>query len=260
MKITPREIFAGFLTFLLCFSVATAQTVKAPSFDVVSIHPSDPNNYKWNYREYPDRVAITGATVRTLVADAYGKELANVLGGPKWIDSERYDVTATFDESLMAKLHQLSNRDRMDQIFLMLRTVMEQRFGLTTRHETRDAPVYLLVIAKDGPKFDLAPPPKNETEAREVGARYNGHLWKVNREPMSFLAIQLSRYREVGRNVIDQTGLTGEYRFDFDWTSKPDPDESFYTALDEQLGLKLTPAKRPVDYLVIDHIDRPAEN
>lgn len=208
----------------------------------------------------PDRVALTGANARTLVADAYGKDLPNVLGGPAWIDSQQYDVNATFEESFAAKLSSLSPKDRMDQIFLMLRSAIEQRFGLKTHDETRVVPVYALLVAKGGPKFGAAPPLVSAEVAHEVRAKYNGHLWTVSREPMSFLALQLSRVPDVGRNVIDQTGLKGDYRFNFDWSSKTDPDVSVFTALKEQLGLTLEPTKSPVDFLVIDSIERPSEN
>ena len=205
-------------------------------------------------------MALTGANARTLVADAYGKDLPNVLGGPAWINSEKYDVTATFGESVAAKLAVLSPKDRMDQIFLMLRSAMKERFGLIVHHEMREAPVYELVLAKGGPKFGPAPLPANEVEARKVGTKYNGHLWTVNREPMSFLALQLSRIPEVGRNVIDRTGLKGDYRFNFDWSSTPNPDMSVFTAVTEQLGLALKPTKAPIDFLVIDQIEHPSEN
>jgi uncharacterized protein (TIGR03435 family) len=148
----------------------------------------------------------------------------------------------------------------MDQILVMLRPVMEQRFGLVVHHETRQVSVYALVISKGGPKFGVAPPVATEAEAQEVGAKYNGHLWTVSREPMSFLALQLSRIPDIGRNVIDQTGLKGDYRFNFDWSAKTDPDVSVFTAVKEQLGLTLEPTKSPVDFLVIDHIERPSEN
>ena len=85
-------------------------------------------------------------------------------------------MTATFGESVAAKLAVLSPKDRMDQIFLMLRSAMKERFGLIVHHEMREAPVYELVLAKGGPKFGPAPLPANEVEAREVGAKYNGAL------------------------------------------------------------------------------------
>ncbi len=255
-------VSTGFLSaFLWCTPLlVSAQATLEPSFEVVSIRPSGPGPHSWNLNVSPDRVTLTGANARTLVADAYGKDLPNVLGGPAWIDSEQYDVYATLGDSVAAKLAPLLPKDRTDQIFLMLRTALEQRFGLKVHHEAREVPVYALVLAKGGPKFGLAPATPSEAEAREGGARYNGHLWTVNREPMSFLALQLSRIPDVGRNVVDRTGLKGDYQFNFDWSSKTDTDVSVFTAVKEQLGLTLEPARSPIDFLVIDQIERPSEN
>ena len=77
---------------------------------------------------------------------------------------------------------------------------------------------------------------------------------------MSFLALQLSRVPEVGRAVVDHTGLAGEYTWNFDWSAKTHPDESVFTAITEQLGLKLEPTRTPVDFVVIDDIQRPSAN
>ena len=207
-----------------------------------------------------DRMTLTGVNARVLVADAYGMDLSNIVGGPSWIDGEKYDVTATFGDVLMAKLATVTPQQRSDQIFAMLRSVLVQRFGLLLHHEAREVPAYALVLAKGGPKFGLAPPPANQAEASQVGAKYNGHLWTVNREPLTFLALQLSRMPAVGRRVVDQTGLKGDYRFNFDDPSKTDPDLSVFTALTEQLGLMLKPTKAPDDFIVIDHIEHPSAN
>jgi uncharacterized protein (TIGR03435 family) len=257
-----RTVVTRLLSTLLCCApiLASAQAAPPPAFEVVSIRPSGPGFHGWNMNVAPDRVSLTGASARTLVADAYGFDIPNVVGGPAWIDAEQYDINATFGESVAAKLAPLSPNDRRDQIFLMLRTAMEQRFGLTTHHEAREVPVYALVVAKGGPKFGPAQPAATEAEAHEVAARYNGHLWTINREPMTFFALQLSRIPDVGRNVIDRTGLKGDYKFNFDWPSRTDPDVSVFTAIKEQLGLALEPAKSPVDFLVIDSIQRPSEN
>lgn len=205
---------------------------------------------------------LLSASVKTLIADAYGAEIRNIFGGPDWIKSEHYDINATFGDSVSEKLARLSAVDRRDQIFLMLRSAMEQRFGLKIKHEQREVPVFALVVTKGGPRFRAAPPPADEAESRDYGAKITGHLWAVSREPMSYLALMLSRNPEVGRNVIDQTGLSGNYRynFDFDPASKADPDASVFTALQEQLGLKLVPTKATIDVLVIDSIEHPSEN
>jgi uncharacterized protein (TIGR03435 family) len=254
-------MFAGLLSASLwCApSGVGAQTVAEASFDVVSIRPSGPDT-KWSFKDAVDRMTLTGVNARTLVADAYGMDLPKIVGGPAWIDAEQYDVTATFGDALMAKLAAVSPKERSPQIFAMLRSVMVQRFGLALHHEAREVPTYALVLAKGGPKFGPAPSPTNATEASAVGAKYNGHLWTVSREPITFLALQLSRIPEVGRTVIDQTGLKGDYRFTFDVPSKTDPDLSVFTALTEQLGLTLKPTKAPADFIVIDHIERPSAN
>jgi len=254
-------IFTGLLSACLwCASSGVgAQTVAEPSFDVVSIRLSGPGT-RWSMKDSGDRMTLTGCNARVLVADAYGLDLPNIVGGPAWIDAEQYDVTATFGDALMAKLATVSPQERSPLIFTMLRSVVGQRFGIVLHHEAREVPAYALVLAKGGPKFGPAPPPANEAEANEVGAKYNGHLWTVNREPMTFLALQLSRIPEVGRKVIDQTGLEGKYRFNFDVPSTTDPDLSVFTALTEQLGLTLKPTKAPADFIVIDHIERPSAN
>ena len=255
------RLIPSLLIVLWCgCSVARAQAAPEFPFEVVSIRPSAPDAHRWGYRELPDRMALTGANVWTLVADAYGKDLPNVVGGPAWIKSEYYDVNATFSEAARAKVAALSPKDRINEILRMLQPVLEQRFGLKVHHEMREVPVYALVVAKGGPKFGPAPPPANAGEARASGAAYNGHLWTIRREPMSFLALQLSRIPEVGRNVVDRTGLNGDYALNFDWSAKLNPDESVFTAITEQLGLKLEPTKAPVDFLVIDEIQRPSEN
>jgi uncharacterized protein (TIGR03435 family) len=264
---TPRvthavrgAINAGIILFALSIPLLVrAQTGPAASFEVVSIHPSAPGT-GWNYRELKDGMTLTGATVRVLIADAYGLDTPNIVGGPSWIDSTKYDVNAKFDQAVAAKLSPLSPQERVKQILAMLRPVLAERFGLKAHPEMRVKRAYALVLAKGAPKFGPAPFASGVVDQHEVQASYNGHQWTVNREPMSFLALQLSRIPDVGRNVIDQTGLKGDYKFTFDWSSKTDPDVSVFTALEEQLGLKLEPAKAPVDVFVIDHIEQPSEN
>jgi uncharacterized protein (TIGR03435 family) len=261
MKFIGRlAISTGLLSAtLLCVTFEVgAQTIAEPSFDVVSIRLSVPGQ-RWSFKDGVDRMTLTGVNARVLVAEAYGMKLANTVGGPAWIDGDQYDVTATFGDALMAKLAAVPPLQRTDQILAMLRSVLEQRFGLVVHHEARQVPGYALVVAKGGPKFAPAPPP-TKAEVSDAGAKYNGHLWTVSREPMTFLAIQLSRIPEVGRDVIDQTGLRGDYRFNFDDPSKTEPDLSIFTALTEQLGLTLKPTKASDDFIVIDHIERPSAN
>jgi uncharacterized protein (TIGR03435 family) len=246
---------AALLLASLTPSVGRAQTVSTPSFEVVTIRPTAEDT-RWAYKQSPDEMELTGVTARILVADAYG--LDNIVGGPAWIDSMKYVVHAKFDPSVAAKLASLSYQDRMNQNLAMLRPVLEERLALKTHSESQEKKAYALVLAKGGPKF--SPAPSGAADPNERTASYDGHQWTVNREPMSFLALQLSRIPDVGRNVVDQTGLKGDYKFTFDWSAKLNLDISVFTALEEQLGLKLEPTKAPVEVLVIDHIAPPSEN
>jgi uncharacterized protein (TIGR03435 family) len=252
----------GFAFLLLLFAfhsgIATAQAVSnEPSFEVVSIRPTAPDQQRWAYREFPDRVTLR-ANVWALIADAYGTQLRNIVGGPGWIKSEYYDVNATFGEEVTAKLATLSPHDRMNEIMHMLQPVLQQRFGLKAHHETREVPVFALVLAKGGPKFSPATPPQNAADIPRLA--FNGHQYTFHRAPMSMVALGLSQIPQVGREVIDQTGLTGGYTFSFDWSAKTNPDESVFTAITDQLGLKLEPTKAPVDFVIVDDIQRPSEN
>jgi uncharacterized protein (TIGR03435 family) len=258
-RLNRATVIAALLFAALNPSLVRAQAAPAPSFEVVSIYPSAEGT-RWNYQVVGNRMTLAGVSVRVLVADAYGLEPANIVGGPAWIDSTKYDVNAKLEDADAARLSLLSPQTRMNQVLVMLRPVVEQRFGLKARFETREMRAYALLLAKGGPKFSAAPAAPSVVDQHEIKASYNGHRWTVNREPMSFLALQLSRIPEVGRNVVDQTGLKGDYKFTFDEPSKTDPDLSVFTALEEQLGLKLEPAKAPVQVLVIDQIEWPSEN
>jgi uncharacterized protein (TIGR03435 family) len=257
----PRYSSVAGFSALLLSSLAPlsgrAQTVTTPSFEVVTIRPTPPET-RWAYKQLPDEIELTGVTAKVLVADAYGFDTPNIIGSPTWADSTKYVVHAKFDESVASKFASLSYQDKMDQILTMLRPVLEERLALKTHAEKREVKVYALMLAKGGPKFN--PAPSGVADPQERAASYNGHQWIVNREPMSFLALQLSRIPDVGRNVIDQTGLKGDYKFKFDWSSKLNPDISVFTALKEQLGLKLEPTKDFVGVLIIDHIAPPSGN
>jgi uncharacterized protein (TIGR03435 family) len=146
----------------------------------------------------------------------------------------------------------------MNEIMHMLQPVLQQRFGLKAHHETREVPVFALELAKGGPKFSPAPPPANAADIPRLA--FNGHGYTFHRSSMTNVAMALSQIPEVGRPAIDHTGLVDGYTFTFDWSAKTHPDESVFTAIKDQLGLKLEPSKAPVDFVVIEDIQRPSEN
>jgi uncharacterized protein (TIGR03435 family) len=148
----------------------------------------------------------------------------------------------------------------------MMRTLLEDRFQLKFHWETRTMPVFDLVVTKGGPKFAHA------TETEKSGAQRNSGQITISKGTVAGLASTLSNI--LGRRVLDKTGLTGDYDMTLKWTPDdyqaaplrpngppPDPNSpSIFTALREQLGLKLGSTKGPVDVVVIDSVSRPTEN
>jgi uncharacterized protein (TIGR03435 family) len=261
-----------------------AQPTVRPQFEVASVKPSF-NRSVQNVRPLPGRLTAD-ATLPILIQYAYGVQPFQVVDGPGWIPSERYQIDAKADGN--------ANRDRM---FLMLQSLLEDRFQLKTHRETRDLPVYALVAAKGGPR--LAPPKEGdcldsaasaewagagrmaapgEVEPAKVrcgsagvslsaaGARIQG-----GKVAMPELVRMLSR--ALGRSVIDRTGFMGLFDLQLDFVADettpamppPPPDSgmsgpSLPQALREQLGLQLESTKGPVEVIVVDHAERPSAN
>jgi uncharacterized protein (TIGR03435 family) len=215
-------------------------------FDVAAIKLSDPTHVGAQiFTPGPGRLAVMTATLKDLVAFAYQVRTYQVTKGPGWFDAEKFDITAKTDEQATS-----------DQLKLMLEALLADRFQLSFHREIKETPVYDLVVAKDGPKL-------KEVEKPGLGVGIGRSQLNGKGAPLSILASTLSD--KVQRNVRDKTGLTGYYEFTLKWTpdSAP-PDEraepDLFTALREQIGLKLEPAKGPVEILVVDRAVKPTEN
>lgn len=251
-----------------------------PSFEVASIKLSRARS---PFTIQP-ALYISGdfcATDRTigLIESAYGHSDSplnpgQVSGGPDWIKSEVFDIEAKVEDSLVrGEWKRLSLDEQRNQVLLMLRSLLADRFKLRVRHETKELPVYALVLAKNGPKFA-----EDNTPSKywRIEGRGPGKIAAIS-VAFSWFAGFFSGLPELGgRIVLDKTGLQGRYSFTFQWKpenpaakggqsadSTPLSDSSgpsLFTALQEQLGLELVSTKAPVDVLVIDHIERPSEN
>lgn len=212
-------------------------------------------------------------TLKMLMATAYRVQQFQISGGPGWIDSDRFDVEGKADD-LNASFEQLR---------LMLQSLLEDRFQLKLHRETREASVYTLVVAKDGPRIKLSsdqtspdlngPVPAGAGPGRGA-IRIGAGSLIGNAATLALFSRMLSQ--RLDRMVIDKTGLTGRYDFQLKWTpdgweSNQDPagnplpstnvlGASVFTAIQEQMGLKLAAARSPVEVLVVDHAERPAGN
>lgn len=237
---------------------AQAQTATTPAIEVSTVKRSD---YPGRLIGLPGPTLTTrGTTLKDMILWSYSLHPSQVLGGPGWVDTDKYDVVAKPEGGGLLD---------GEQIKAMLRTLMADRFQLKLRHETKELPVYALTIGKNGPKM------KARTEG-DGGAAFTlligGPRWPVRNAPMAQM-VSVLQMVVLDRPVLDKTGLTGKFDFDLVWTpdetqfggkgsSMPaDPNApNIFTAFQEQLGLKLEPQKAPVDVLVIDGVERPSQN
>ena len=280
-----------FLSSVVMVATALAQTPeRLPSFEVASVKRNTSGDSRAPMRTQPGgRFVATNVLLKFLIADAFGmadpQSLINsrILGGPDWIDSERYDINAKANTEFKP-----SPDGPARELLLMIRSLIEERFKLKAHRETRELPVYELVVARAdrrlGPEMrkpaadcDAAiaagiPPPRQHGEPPPCGLMGGPARTIAGGATMRQLAANLSVRLE--RLVFDKTGLAGRFAFNLAWTpdrmptADPAPGippidpngPSLFTALQEQLGLKLEPAKGQVDVLVIDHVEHPTED
>jgi uncharacterized protein (TIGR03435 family) len=288
---------AAFLVFGLLngpqLQAQSPPTVSAapPSFEVASIKPNHSAEMRIGFMFQPGRFTTTGATLKHLITLAYNIKDFQVSGGPSWISSDKYDIEAKESDSEAEALEKLPPDERGKQMDLMLQSLLADRFKLKVSRATKELPVYALVVAKNGPKLTEAKPgdtyqngikgPDGHPAGGAGMMRMGPGQLTGQGLPMESLAHLLSE--QVGRNIVDQTGLKGKYDFTLQWApdqrpagmlmgpegpkpatdNAPPPDTSgpsIFTAIQEQLGLKLESTKGPVEIIVIDHVEQPSEN
>lgn len=270
---------------------ATAGTVDAPDpnvplyFEAASVKPSDPNTGPGaGIRRQPGgRFNTFNTPVRTLITFAYQIQGYQLVGGPDWIGNARYDVVAKFEGDPPP----VRPGTGADHMMLATRTLLADRFKLKVHRETRELDIYALMTArpdgKPGPKLKTAadncspeaiaarrgaPPPAPGT-GPVCGIQWLAGRVRFGGYPLSLFATTVSS--QVGRAVVDRTGLTGNWDFEMTYAAPPpqgplpggaeppptDPDApDLFTAVREQLGLKLEATKGPVEVLVIDSIEK----
>jgi uncharacterized protein (TIGR03435 family) len=237
-----------------------------PAFEVATVKRNTSGDANSGSRVRPGGISISNMTIKDVLMWAYQIRGFQLSGGPGWIDSEQYDIEAKPP----------SNTDPQQQI-LMLQTLLRDRFSLELHRETKMLPVYELTIAKGGMKLkdegnciSLEPGQKLEQGQKISDTCGYNMLGRGRFDATSTSMGDLAKYLSpvLGRQVVDKTGVSG--RFPVHLTFIPDvaavPDDpgnhgpSIFTAVQEQLGLKLDSAKGPVEVLVIDHVEHPSEN
>ena len=250
-----------------------------PPFEITSVKPTRVADGRWRLSDTHEGWSGMDVGLLILVQTAYDIfEPDRIEGWPKWEGSEKFDVEGKVAETDVATLRNLD----YDQRRLMLQNLLAERFKLAVHFEERMRPIYALVVAKNGPKFQ-------ETKPEELPAGMEKGISQVTRArrgqltAVSFTMDALARFLtpEIDRYVTDETGLTGRYDIELDWapddinTMQTSADHagaqapllppapsgpSIFTAVQEQLGLKLEPKNGSVPVLVIDHIEEPSPN
>jgi uncharacterized protein (TIGR03435 family) len=249
-----------------------AAAAAPPVFEVSTVKENKSGSSGSSSNSRDGRFTATNVSLKNLLQyQAYGIPESRILGGPKWIGSERFDLAAKTDGATTDRLRTLPPDQRRIQRQAMFQQLLAERFMLAVHWETRELPVYALLAAKKGPLLH----PTKELDGHTGTSSNNGELTAhgVTLAQMAdVLTQELSR--ELGRVVIDKTGIQGRYDCALKWTpdtgrmsdatdgsvASTDSGPSIFTAIQEQLGLKLESTKGPVQVLVIDRAEMPSEN
>jgi uncharacterized protein (TIGR03435 family) len=278
----PRSLLLAIPLAVVCLPAARPQESPAPpakleaEFDVAAIHPHDPLPHEHSHIiDTNGRFVTVNVPLRAILEWAFDMPQSRIVDGPSWIRSARWDIEAKADDALDTQKTFDSNAAKR-QKQQMVQALLKNRFNLAYHYETRVRPVYILAVAKDGPKF-LTSQAKGTTINR--GSTHIGVQGGDN--TVALLAEQLAE--TLGRVVLDRTGIQGRYNIDLTWTpddsTAPLPGSSgapgssggasmapvssgpsIFTAIQEQLGLKLEPEKAPVNVLVVDRVNLPTPN
>ncbi len=268
-----------------------------PSFEVATVKPAaDPNMVRIQWM--PDGYRMDNVQLNMIIRDAYGAHSgAQLLGGPGALLDSHFDVQAKMDADDAAKLKTMPRDNQQRCMALMMQALLRDRFQLKMHVETREMPVYALMVARGGVKLQPSAPAPEPAPQPGAGARLPELPGQLPHHPppgssmmqmsltkaeasvsggtMKQLAAMLTGQEETeGRVVIDRTGLTGKYDWYLEWTpagtttemkggngTPPDSDApGLFTALQEQLGLRLEAQRGPVQVVVIDHLEPPSPN
>jgi uncharacterized protein (TIGR03435 family) len=256
---------------LLLLPYTSAQPTSRPTFDAfevatVKLSNSEAAAGRYIRMQSTNRFVARNCPLKVLISGAYNLSPQAISGGPSWIDSDRYEILAQSPGNV---------RPTLDEQMKMLRKLLQERFNLTFHRATKELAVYALTIAKNGPRLKdttLSPDASPEGPPPLVFVISPGAGRLPGRYATTAELASVLQRAALDRPVVDQTGLTGRYDFDLEFST----DESIFggalpkgndqtkpnlfTALQEQLGLKLEARKGPVDTLVIETISRPSEN
>ncbi len=246
---------------------AQAATTPAPTpvYDIVSIKPNKTGSGNVSVQSGDGNYRASNVSLKMLIVSAYSLKEAQVFNLPKWGDSARFDIKAKLLDPNKKTLNALTpQQDAAMQLPIL------DRFKLKFHYELKTLPVYELVVVKTGPKFTATTAAEMASEDGVNGVHSGGI--SIHNRNLVATGISMSRFADslsyqVKRIVIDKTGLAGNYNLTLSWApddGTPQPPDatlpSIFTALQEQLGLKLEPSKAPLEAFIVDHAEIPSED
>jgi uncharacterized protein (TIGR03435 family) len=273
-----KSLVVVMATWLAVAMSMHAQVASVPAFDAVSIKPNKAGDERMMVRQGPDRFAGTNITLKMLLRFAYDlKTEDQIVGLTGAADSGRFDVEAKMDADTVAALKKFPKEEAGAQQRAMLRAMLADRFQLKVHHETKELSMYDLVIAKGGFKLKDADPNNSYANGiKGIDGQAHPGMMRMGMGELTAQAIPISNLanflaQELHKQVMDKTGLTGKYDIQLKWAPEDMPAESheatgadsapsLFTALQEELGLRLESVRGPVDTIVVDHVEMPSEN
>ena len=273
--------------FIVCLNLAIGVTLSAQqpvsdvakaTFDVASVKPNKSGDQSSRVGMSPNgRFTATNVTLKQLVTNAYNLRSFQIIGGPNWFEADRFDIVATAGHEITP-----TAAGPPAELIAMVRNLIADRFRLVAHAETKEMPIFTMVLARldrtlgsqlVASSFDCetaaragAPPPSGPATAASQGRPIGPCSQRIGSGMLAARTVTMERLAQslsgvMDRLVIDKTGLAGSFDVDLIWTPDPKGDTSgpsIFTALQEQLGLKLESARGPMEVLVIDGAERPA--
>jgi uncharacterized protein (TIGR03435 family) len=227
-----------------------------PDWEVAVVKPSDPNDTAGQHMRIRGRhIFFYDTTLDQFLLLGYGIQSSQLANEPTWAKTQRWDIDGVPD---------VDGTPSWDQTKALMRKILAERFGLQLHHEQRELPVFALTPAKSGPKLTPNTTDPNGWMDQQNSETNGRHIENLKDASMADLVLILQF--QVDRPVVDQTSLKGRYDFKLQWTkddaqtTAPDAPPGLFTAIQDQIGLKLERLKAPADVLVIDKVERPGAN
>lgn len=226
-----------------------------PAFEVATIKLTDPNDQNQGFHTRGHRISIENMPVMNMIMFAYSVHAKQVVDGPAWLNETRYDVDGVPD---------VAGEPNLPQYQEMVRKLLEERFGLKFKREKREMPIYAIRVAKGGVKIAKTKAASELEMDQTGGGSGSGQTMRYTANTMDNFALGMQYF--MNRPVVNQTELAGRYDFTLKWTTdeskvtEADAAPGLFTAVQEQLGLKLEATNGMAEVLVVEAVERPSAN